>query len=124
MEILLVERLGEREWDALVKPGRRARPGTRIELDDGAHRRGDRQAARTAATACASPSRSSRTSSGWGTCRCRPTSTGRTTPDDRERYQTVYAREPGAVAAPTAGLHFTRSCSRRSRPRGVEIAPR
>ena len=28
------------------------------------------------------------------------------TPEDRERYQTVYARNPGAVAAPTAGLHF------------------
>jgi len=34
---------------------------------------------------------------------------------DRERYQTVYAREPGAVAAPTAGLHFDAPCSPSSR---------
>ncbi|HEV7785602.1 MAG TPA: S-adenosylmethionine:tRNA ribosyltransferase-isomerase, partial [Thermoanaerobaculia bacterium] len=34
MELLLVERLGETEWDALVKPGRRARPGTVIELEE------------------------------------------------------------------------------------------
>ncbi|MBI2190794.1 MAG: tRNA preQ1(34) S-adenosylmethionine ribosyltransferase-isomerase QueA [Planctomycetes bacterium] len=38
---------------------------------------------------------------------------------DRERYQTVYAREPGAIAAPTAGLHFTESLLEEGRQRGV-----
>jgi S-adenosylmethionine:tRNA ribosyltransferase-isomerase len=41
---------------------------------------------------------------------------------DRERYQTVYAREPGAVAAPTAGLHFTEASFAALAARGVEIA--
>jgi S-adenosylmethionine:tRNA ribosyltransferase-isomerase len=39
---------------------------------------------------------------------------------DRERYQTVVARQPGAVAAPTAGLHFTEQTLRRIRARGCE----
>jgi len=41
---------------------------------------------------------------------------------DTERYQTVYAREPGAVAAPTAGLHFDETLLDRLRGRGVAIA--
>lgn len=41
---------------------------------------------------------------------------------DEERYQTVYAREPGAVAAPTAGLHFDEALLARLRDRGVNIA--
>ena len=41
---------------------------------------------------------------------------------DRERYQTVYARAPGAVAAPTAGLHFDDALLNRLRAQGVEIA--
>lgn len=40
--------------------------------------------------------------------------------NDRERYQTVFARRPGAVAAPTAGLHFTEEILRRIRARGCE----
>jgi S-adenosylmethionine:tRNA ribosyltransferase-isomerase len=40
-------------------------------------------------------------------------------PADRERYQTVFAREPGAVAAPTAGLHFDEALLARIRERGV-----
>lgn len=39
---------------------------------------------------------------------------------DRQRYQTVYARQPGAVAAPTAGLHFDEALLQRLRDRGVE----
>lgn len=41
---------------------------------------------------------------------------------DLERYQTVYARREGAVAAPTAGLHFTRQLLQRIRERGIETA--
>lgn len=40
---------------------------------------------------------------------------------DRERYQTVYAEQPGSVAAPTAGLHFTNPLLDRIRGRGVQV---
>lgn len=44
-------------------------------------------------------------------------------PEDRERYQTTYAKNPGAIAAPTAGLHFTPEVFAACRSRGVEVAP-
>ncbi len=44
------------------------------------------------------------------------------TPEDRERYQTVFARDPGSVAAPTAGLHFTDEILGKLRDKGVETA--
>jgi S-adenosylmethionine:tRNA ribosyltransferase-isomerase len=44
------------------------------------------------------------------------------TPEDRERYQTVFAREAGSVAAPTAGLHFTPEVLDACRSTGAEIA--
>jgi S-adenosylmethionine:tRNA ribosyltransferase-isomerase len=43
-------------------------------------------------------------------------------PEDRDRYQTVFARQEGSVAAPTAGLHFTPEIIQQIRARGVELA--
>ena len=44
-------------------------------------------------------------------------------PEDKERYQTVFARQRGAVAAPTAGMHFTEELLQTLRDKGVRLAP-
>lgn len=48
---------------------------------------------------------------------------GRMKPSDRDDYQTVYARNPGAVAAPTAGLHFTEELLAKIKDYGVAVCP-
>lgn len=92
-EVLLLERVGDREWEALARPTRRLRPGRRYgpvelleHLGEGRWRvRLDGEPAGEA-----------------------PLPPYITEPlQDPERYQTVYARDPGSAAAPTAGLHFT-----------------
>ena len=47
----------------------------------------------------------------------------KTEPEDRERFQTIYAEHTGAVAAPTAGLHFTKHLMKRMDLKGVEMSP-
>lgn len=44
------------------------------------------------------------------------------TPEDKERYQTIFAKKEGAVAAPTAGLHFSRELMKRLELKGIEFA--
>lgn len=121
MEILLVERITEREWDALVKPGRRARPGTVFEFDAGL----------TAEVIAKDPDgrhrlRFSEPVEGHldrlGHVPLPPYIQRPDTDADRERYQTVYARNPGAVAAPTAGLHFSEELLREIEAAGIETA--
>lgn len=47
----------------------------------------------------------------------------KTEPEDRERFQTIYAEHTGAVAAPTAGLHFTKHLMKRFDLKGIHMAP-
>jgi S-adenosylmethionine:tRNA ribosyltransferase-isomerase len=121
MELLLVERLTEREWDALVKPGRRAKPGTVIELDENLtaevilKREDGRHRLRFSEPVEPHLER-------LGHVPLPPYIHRPDTPEDRERYQTVYARAPGAVAAPTAGLHFTELLLEQIAAAGIEIA--
>jgi S-adenosylmethionine:tRNA ribosyltransferase-isomerase len=121
VELLLVERTGALEWTALVRPGRRARPGSRLVLDealalevverleDGRHRlRFD---------APVEPHLDR-----LGHVPLPPYIKRPDAPADRERYQTVYASVDGAIAAPTAGLHFTAELLQRLRNAGVGVA--
>jgi S-adenosylmethionine:tRNA ribosyltransferase-isomerase len=123
IEVLLTRQVSPDEWEALVRPGRKVQIGERVEFGEGSLSaevvgRGD-----------------------YGLRRLRLTSTGNIhdaierlghiplppyisrsdEPADRERYQTIFAEQPGAVAAPTAGLHFSPAIIDQIKRRGVEI---
>jgi len=121
IELLLAERHGEREWDALLKPGRRAAPGTRIELSEELSAdvvaRGEDGRFRLRFTGPVEPHLER-----LGHVPLPPYIHRTDDAADRERYQTVYAREPGAIAAPTAGLHFDDPLLAALEARGVERA--
>jgi len=120
VELLLVERHGPVDWDALVKPGRKARPGARLELDEPglsvevvATLDDGRRRVRFSRPVEPALER-------LGHVPLPPYIDRPDEAADRERYQTVYAREPGAIAAPTAGLHFSDGLLDAIARRGVE----
>jgi S-adenosylmethionine:tRNA ribosyltransferase-isomerase len=121
VELLLAERIDATTWECLLRPGRRARPGTVLVL-------AEELDAEIVAVA-ADGRRRVRFSSPvepWlerlGHVPLPPYITRADEAEDRERYQTVWAREPGAIAAPTAGLHFTPELLAALDRRGVERA--
>lgn len=107
VEILLVHARSPREWSAMVRPGRRLPPGTAVDLEGGTTVGigGDQGDGLRAV-------RFPEGTDGWEVARHHghvplpPYIDRDDTGTDRERYQTVFARNPGSVAAPTAGLHF------------------
>lgn len=123
IEVLVTRRVGREEWEALVRPGRKIRTGERIvfgggELEAEVVGRGEYGLRRL------------RFSSGGeilevisriGHVPLPPYIRRADEPEDRERYQTVFARAPGAVAAPTAALHFTPAILEAIRARGAEV---
>lgn len=123
IEVLLTRQTGPSEWEALVHPGRKVRTGERIRFDEGALEaevtgRGE-YGLRT--LRFDGPQDVLSAIERVGHVPLPPYIERQDEPDDRERYQTVFATVPGAVAAPTAGLHFTPEVLDRVKARGVEI---
>ena len=129
--------LNEREpglWLALAQPGRRLRPGARVALDPPHILRGpdclgsskpDDQVHGEVLESHPDGTKTIRLPpdtalDSWGEAPLPPYIHQRL--DDPERYQTVYARDPGSAAAPTAGLHFTQELIDRIQSKGVELA--
>jgi S-adenosylmethionine:tRNA ribosyltransferase-isomerase len=123
IEVMLTRRLSENEWQALVRPGRKLPIGERIvfgagELEAEVLDRAEFGLRRLRFHGAASLELSLER---LGHVPLPPYIARDDDPADRERYQTIFAHEPGAVAAPTAGLHFTPEIVARLRARGVEI---
>jgi S-adenosylmethionine:tRNA ribosyltransferase-isomerase len=119
VECLLVEPVGPGEWWALVHPGQKLKPGTRVAFEDPARAPGVRirgeileqryYGRRRVALEATGAAKLSDAIESLGRVPLPPYIRRPDRDDDRERYQTVYARASGSIAAPTAGLHFDRA---------------
>lgn len=125
VEVLLERAISadHKTWRALARPGRKLRSGDRLCFPEGLTAdilgRGPR-GERTLHFRCEGDIYEVLERAGHVPL---PPYMGREdTPEDRVRYQTVYAADPGSVAAPTAGLHFTEEILEQCRVAGAEIA--
>jgi S-adenosylmethionine:tRNA ribosyltransferase-isomerase len=123
IEIFLVRRLHDDDWEALVRPGRKVRTGERLRIEGhdlqveviGRGSYGLRQLRFSGVPDVLAAIESA------GHVPLPPYIRRSDELADRERYQTVFASRSAAVAAPTAGLHFTQQTLAKIRVRGVEI---
>ncbi|MBE5779821.1 MAG: tRNA preQ1(34) S-adenosylmethionine ribosyltransferase-isomerase QueA [Clostridiales bacterium] len=123
VEILLLKRLEKDLWEALVRPGRRLQPGTFCSFGDGLLRAEIVDHAPEGARLVRFHYEGvfEELLDKLGQMPLPPYIHEKL--QDRERYQTVYAKEEGSAAAPTAGLHFTPELMDRIQAMGVEIIP-
>ena len=122
-EVLLLRQLGPKRWETLVKPGKKLKPGAEITFGGG------RLRAKIAETTdvggrivdfdCEGTFEAALDE--LGEMPLPPYIHERL--EDKERYQTVYAKQEGSAAAPTAGLHFTPELLDRIREKGVDVVP-
>jgi S-adenosylmethionine:tRNA ribosyltransferase-isomerase len=121
VEVVLLKDLGDNRWECLSRPGKKMRPGTEVTFGDG-------ELTAVVEDVVEGGNRILRfTYEGifleilekLGRMPLPPYI--KVQLDDPERYQTVYAREPGSAAAPTAGLHFTQELLQDIRDMGVDV---
>jgi S-adenosylmethionine:tRNA ribosyltransferase-isomerase len=125
IEILLSRQLDDATWEALVRPGKKIHVGQRVQFGGGeleaeviAH---GNQGLRTLRFYSGKGAEVNDEINRLGHIPLPPYIDRADEASDRERYQTIFASQPGAIAAPTAGLHFTAKILEKIRARGIEI---
>jgi S-adenosylmethionine:tRNA ribosyltransferase-isomerase len=125
IEILLSRQLDDTTWEALVRPGKKLHVGQRVQFGEGeleaeviAH---GNQGQRTLRFFSGKGASVSDEINRLGHIPLPPYIDRADEASDRERYQTIFASQPGAIAAPTAGLHFSPEILAKIRERGIEI---
>jgi S-adenosylmethionine:tRNA ribosyltransferase-isomerase len=125
VEVLLTRQIQPGVWEALVRPGRKLPVGERIRFGEGVLEaeiltRGE-LGLRTLRFESQSAESVDQLLDRLGHIPLPPYIEREDETSDRERYQTVFAKRRGAIAAPTAGLHFTAEIFERIRNRGIDI---
>lgn len=122
IEVLLLKRREQDVWETLVRPGKKARPGTRILFGDGCLQAEVLEVVEEGNRLLRFVYEGifEEVLDRLGEMPLPPYITHKL--QDKNRYQTVYARYEGSAAAPTAGLHFTRELLRQIEEKGVGIA--
>ncbi len=122
-EVLLLKQLGPKRWETLVRPGRKLRPGAEVIFGDGRLKctvaETTEDGGRIVDFECEGSFEAALDA--LGEMPLPPYIHEKLA--DRDRYQTVYAKQDGSAAAPTAGLHFTPQLLERIRAKGVDIVP-
>ena len=122
VEFLLLNQLSGDTWEVILRPGRKLRPGDRVSFAEEleAEILEKQEDGVTKVKFCFQGSFEALLDE-YGNMPLPPYITKRL--EDRERYQTVYAKERGSAAAPTAGLHFTPELMENIKKKGVDIIP-
>ncbi len=122
-EVLLLKQLGPKRWETLVRPGKKLRPGAEVIFGDGRLRcrvlENTDVGGRVVEFECEGSFEAALDA--LGEMPLPPYIHEKL--KDRDRYQTVYAKQDGSAAAPTAGLHFTPALLDAIRAKGVDIVP-
>ncbi len=123
VEVLLLQRVDKDSWETLVRPGRRLKKGVMVSFGDGLLRAeiGETTAAGGRVVKFLYEGIFEELLDRLGEMPLPPYIHEKLS--DPTQYQTIYAKEEGSAAAPTAGLHFTEEVMQRIRDMGVEIVP-
>ncbi len=124
IEVVLLRSRGLDTWETLTRPGRRTKPGTKIIFGDGILRAEVIDSVEGGNKLLKFEYEGDNIFSildKVGNMPLPPYITEKL--KDKDRYQTVYAKDEGSAAAPTAGLHFTTELLERIKAKGVKIAP-